>query len=648
MTLIKTQKKTKKIKQKQNQKVSQKQNIEINITQLKSKSRGYKPRLQNIEKEQPRQQQQTISNIPIPIPIPVYNQMPSQLPSQYIRQEEGISELLKQLLKTTTQPIAQPIAQPITQPLQIPLMQRVEPINQPVPFIQRAEPIIPIDNRPGNRIPSIRPQIPQIQQPISRNYNSNVNFESDSDSDFFNVKPFSSPKQFQKLKPESKSGSEYESDNQPISTRVIERIRLDVIPPPEIIKTINKNIPTSFLPEKNETLLNTINRDNNLDTLEKLNLFNPPPITLSVNSVTNIPDLPVPVPFEGSNIPDLPVPFEDSNIPTTVKLKQLINTSNDSLLQKIANDKKNSLNEQNNVIKEAQDTSKIARLEAVEAMKNTRDAENELTRIQQDKYIEIENKQKNFNSDYINNPKLSESQNNAKKELINIMYENQKNILKGKTNYPKDLNEIYEIIKNYNNRDVKITSPTNLDVLLESYFKEYTVDFVPFEKAKEELELKKIIQDEIIKTSLEVEKNTEKLTNDILQNRDEELLRLQEQVDKIKIDEADKEQLKIIKAAEDAAKAEEIKRAKEFKIVEDFEELRKKIADGANSMKNIDLTKLTLPQKDKYKISEDEVKLINKFLKLKKYPDIIAKARLFSTINDFLNKTLISTKEINI
>ena len=636
MTLIKTQKKTKKIKQKQNQKVSQKQNIEINITQLKSKSRGYKPRLQNIEKEQPRQQQQTISNIPIPIPIPVYNQMPSQLPSQYIRQEEGISELLKQLLKTTTQPIAQPIAQPITQPLQIPLMQRVEPINQPVPFIQRAEPIIPIDNRPGNRIPSIRPQIPQIQQPISRNYNSNVNFESDSDSDFFNVKPFSSPKQFQKLKPESKSGSEYESDNQPISTRVIERIRLDVIPPPEIIKTINKNIPTSFLPEKNETLLNTINRDNNLDTLEKLNLFNPPPITLSVNSVTNIPDLPV------------PVPFEDSNIPTTVKLKQLINTSNDSLLQKIANDKKNSLNEQNNVIKEAQDTSKIARLEAVEAMKNTRDAENELTRIQQDKYIEIENKQKNFNSDYINNPKLSESQNNAKKELINIMYENQKNILKGKTNYPKDLNEIYEIIKNYNNRDVKITSPTNLDVLLESYFKEYTVDFVPFEKAKEELELKKIIQDEIIKTSLEVEKNTEKLTNDILQNRDEELLRLQEQVDKIKIDEADKEQLKIIKAAEDAAKAEEIKRAKEFKIVEDFEELRKKIADGANSMKNIDLTKLTLPQKDKYKISEDEVKLINKFLKLKKYPDIIAKARLFSTINDFLNKTLISTKEINI
>jgi len=429
---------------------------------------------------------------------------------------------------------------------------------------------------------------------------------------------------------------------------VIERIRLDVIPPPEIIKTINKNIPTSFLPEKNETLLNTINRDNNLDTLEKLNLFNPPPITLSVNSVTNIPDLPVPVPFEGSNIPDLPVPFEDSNIPTTVKLKQLINTSNDSLLQKIANDKKNSLNEQNNVIKEAQDTSKIARLEAVEAMKNTRDAENELTRIQQDKYIEIENKQKNFNSDYINNPKLSESQNNAKKELINIMYENQKNILKGKTNYPKDLNEIYEIIKNYNNRDVKITSPTNLDVLLESYFKEYTVDFVPFEKAKEELELKKIIQDEIIKTSLEVEKNTEKLTNDILQNRDEELLRLQEQVDKIKIDEADKEQLKIIKAAEDAAKAEEIKRAKEFKIVEDFEELRKKIADGANSMKNIDLTKLTLPQKDKYKISEDEVKLINKFLKLKKYPDIIAKARLFSTINDFLNKTLISTKEINI
>jgi hypothetical protein len=132
------------------------------------------------------------------------------------------------------------------------------------------------------------------------------------------------------------------------------------------------------------------------------------------------------------------------------------------------------------------------------------------------------------------------------------------------------------------------------------------------------------------------------------QNRDEELLRLQEQVDKIKIDEADKEQLKIIKAAEDAAKAEEIKRAKEFKIVEDFEELRKKIADGANSMKNIDLTKLTLPQKDKYKISEDEVKLINKFLKLKKYPDIIAKARLFSTINDFLNKTLISTKEINI
>ena len=648
MTLIKTQKKTKKIKQKQNQKVSQKQNIEINITQLKSKSRGYKPRLQNIEKEQPRQQQQTISNIPIPIPIPVYNQMPSQLPSQYIRQEEGISELLKQLLKTTTQPIAQPIAQPITQPLQIPLMQRVEPIDQPVPFIQRAEPIIPIDNRPGNRIPSIRPQIPQIQQPISRNYNSNVNFESDSDSDFFNVKPFSSPEQFQKLKPESKSGSEYESDNQPISTRVIERIRLDVIPPPENIKTINKNIPTSFLPEKNETLLNTINRDNNLDTLEKLNLFNPPPITLSVNSVTNIPDLPVPVPFEGSNIPDLPVPFEDSNIPTTVKLKQLINTSNDSLLQKIANDKKNSLNEQNNVIKEAQDTSKIARLEAVEAMKNTRDAENELTRIQQDKYIEIENKQKNFNSDYINNPKLSESQNNAKKELINIMYENQKNILKGKTNYPKDLNEIYEIIKNYNNRDVKITSPTNLDVLLESYFKEYTVDFVPFEKAKEELELKKIIQDEIIKTSLEVEKNTEKLTNDILQNRDEELLRLQEQVDKIKIDEADKEQLKIIKAAEDAAKAEEIKRAKEFKIVEDFEELRKKIADGANSMKNIDLTKLTLPQKDKYKISEDEVKLINKFLKLKKYPDIIAKARFFSTINDFLNKTLISTKEINI
>ena len=65
-------------------------------------------------------------------------------------------------------------------------------------------------------------------------------------------------------------------------------------------------------------------------------------------------------------------------------------------------------------------------------------------------------------------------------------------------------------------------------------------------------------------------------------------------------------------------------------------------------MKNIDLTKLTLPQKDKYKISEDEVKLINKFLKLKKYPDIIAKARFFSTINDFLNKTLISTKEINI